>query len=161
MSYGVEEVGQVSDAELVSRLERLVRADRLLGTKLLVHLGELEERRLYLGRGYSSMYEYVERLCGCPMVSVLADSSGEVCTPVSARFGTPRSWCGAFERDQTVGQAPHSRQSRGAPRSRARLEQASNRGPGRRARAKGRRASSHPEVAHSRRYERSFVALCD
>ena len=58
MAYGFEEVRQVTDVELVSRLERLVRADRLLGARLLVHLGELEERRLYLERGYSSMYDY-------------------------------------------------------------------------------------------------------
>jgi 5-methylcytosine-specific restriction endonuclease McrA len=36
----------------------LVKADRALGAKLLVHLGEVDERGLYREHGYSSMIEY-------------------------------------------------------------------------------------------------------
>jgi hypothetical protein len=58
MAHGFDDVRRVSDDELLSRLERLVKADRALSVKLLVHLGEVEARKLYLERGYSSMYSY-------------------------------------------------------------------------------------------------------
>lgn len=58
MELALEEVGRVTDAELVRQLECLVKADRALTAKLLVHLGELAERELYLARGYSSMFDY-------------------------------------------------------------------------------------------------------
>jgi hypothetical protein len=59
-SRGVASAGRSgsTDAELISRLEHLVKADRTLEVKLLVHLGELDERKLYLERGYRSIYEY-------------------------------------------------------------------------------------------------------
>ena len=58
MAHVLDEVSCVTDAELISRLENLVKADRTLEVKLLVHLGELDERKLYLGHGYRSIYEY-------------------------------------------------------------------------------------------------------
>lgn len=64
MAHAIEEVGLVTDVELVRRLEHLVKVDRVLGVKLLVHLGELNERRLFLERGYSSIYEYCKGALG-------------------------------------------------------------------------------------------------
>jgi hypothetical protein len=58
MTCELDEVRCVADDELLLRLERLVKADRAIGVKLLVHLGEVEARKLYLERGYSSMYDY-------------------------------------------------------------------------------------------------------
>jgi hypothetical protein len=58
MAHGLDEVRLIADDELLSRLERLVKADRAIGVKLLVHLGEVEARKLFLERGYSSMYDY-------------------------------------------------------------------------------------------------------
>jgi hypothetical protein len=58
MTHGFDEVRRVADDELLSRLERLVKADRAISVKLLVHLGEVEARKLFLERGYSSMYSY-------------------------------------------------------------------------------------------------------
>jgi hypothetical protein len=58
MTCEFDEVRRVADGELLSRLERLVKAERALSLKLLVHLGEVEVRKLYLERGYSSMYSY-------------------------------------------------------------------------------------------------------
>jgi hypothetical protein len=58
MTHGLDDVRRVADHELLSRLERLVKADRALSVKLLVHLGEVEARKLYLERGYSSMYDF-------------------------------------------------------------------------------------------------------
>ena len=49
MAHALDEISRVTDAELVCRLERLVKADRALIAKLLVHLGEVHERKLYLG----------------------------------------------------------------------------------------------------------------
>jgi hypothetical protein len=58
MTHGFDDVRCVADGELLARLERLVKADRAISVKLLVHLGEVEARKLYLERGYSSMYSY-------------------------------------------------------------------------------------------------------
>lgn len=53
-----KEVSRITDAELVSRLECLVREDRSLGAKWLVHLGELDARGVYRELGFSSMFAY-------------------------------------------------------------------------------------------------------
>jgi hypothetical protein len=58
MSHEMDEVGRLTDAELVCSLEHLVKADRALSAKLLVHLGEVYERKLHLGMGYRSLHEY-------------------------------------------------------------------------------------------------------
>ena len=58
MVHVLEHVSGMADAELVGRLERLVKADRALSAKLLVHLGEVDARKLYCERAYSSMFEY-------------------------------------------------------------------------------------------------------
>jgi hypothetical protein len=56
-------VGMGNDA-LLFEVERLVKADRALGATLLVHLGEVEARKLYLARGFSSMFEYCRSALG-------------------------------------------------------------------------------------------------
>jgi hypothetical protein len=58
MAFELDEVRRVADDELLSTVERLVKADRALSLKLIVHLGEVEARKLYLERGFSSMYSY-------------------------------------------------------------------------------------------------------
>jgi hypothetical protein len=76
MANVLDEVSRVTDAELISRLEHLVKADRTLEVKLLVHLGELDERKLYLERGYRSIYEYCK--------SALRMSDGEAYLRIKA-----------------------------------------------------------------------------
>jgi hypothetical protein len=49
---------------LLSEVERLVKADRALSATLLVHLGEVDARKLYLARGYSSMFVYCRSALG-------------------------------------------------------------------------------------------------
>jgi hypothetical protein len=56
-------VGMGNDA-LLSEVERLVKANRALSATLLVHLGEVDARKLYLARGYSSMFEYCRSALG-------------------------------------------------------------------------------------------------
>jgi hypothetical protein len=57
-------VTDMEDDALLSEVERLVKADRALGATLLVHLGEVEVRKLYLARGYSSMFVYCRSALG-------------------------------------------------------------------------------------------------
>jgi hypothetical protein len=64
MAHVLDEISRVTDSELVCRLERLVRADRRLSARLIVHLGELHERKLYRGRGYSSTFDYCQSALG-------------------------------------------------------------------------------------------------
>jgi hypothetical protein len=63
MASMLDVVGMENDA-LLSEVERLVKADRSLGATLLVHLGEVEARKLYLARGYSSMFVYCRSALG-------------------------------------------------------------------------------------------------
>jgi hypothetical protein len=58
------DVGSMGNEALVSELERLVKADRTVGAALLVHLGEVDARKLYLARGYSSMFTYCRAALG-------------------------------------------------------------------------------------------------
>ncbi len=51
-------VKNISDRELLRRLNELVGKERHGEADLLVHLGEVEARRLYLEEGCSSMYGY-------------------------------------------------------------------------------------------------------
>ncbi|MEE9279378.1 MAG: hypothetical protein V3V67_04315 [Myxococcota bacterium] len=51
-------VKNVSDRELLRRLNKLVRQERHGEADVLLHLGEVEARRLYLEEGCSSMYGY-------------------------------------------------------------------------------------------------------
>ena len=56
-------IALIADDELLAQLQRLVRADRALTARLLVHLGEVDARGLYRERAYPSMFEYcVEEL---------------------------------------------------------------------------------------------------
>ncbi len=51
-------VRNISDRELLRRLNDLVQQERHGEADLLAHLGEVEARRLYLEEGCSSMYGY-------------------------------------------------------------------------------------------------------
>src|ERR1700742_3470395 len=53
-----EKVREFTDPQLIARLRDLVRADRALGARLLVHLGEVDARGLYREQAYSSMFAY-------------------------------------------------------------------------------------------------------
>ena len=48
----------LTNPQLLSRLETLVRESRCAEADLLVHLGEVDARRLYLDEAYSSMFDY-------------------------------------------------------------------------------------------------------
>ncbi len=54
----------MSDAELVGRLKELLGEERRLTAAVLVHLGEVEARRLHLAAACSSMFTYCTRVLG-------------------------------------------------------------------------------------------------
>ena len=54
----------MSDREVVERLRELLREERRLTAAVLVHLGEVEARRLYLPAACSSMHVYCVRVLG-------------------------------------------------------------------------------------------------
>jgi hypothetical protein len=54
----------MSDREVVEKLEELLREERRLTATVLVHLGEVEARRLYLPAACSSMHVYCVRVLG-------------------------------------------------------------------------------------------------
>jgi hypothetical protein len=51
----------MGNAELLSDLERLVRANRSSCAKLVLHLAEVDARRLYREQAYSCLFEYCVR----------------------------------------------------------------------------------------------------
>jgi 5-methylcytosine-specific restriction endonuclease McrA len=53
-----ESLRSLSDQQLLSRVDDIVAKDRKLTLDLLIHLREVERRRLYLELGYSSMFVY-------------------------------------------------------------------------------------------------------
>lgn len=54
---------RLSNKELLSRLDILVRTERQTTLEILLHLGEVERRGLYLELGYGSLWDYcVEKL---------------------------------------------------------------------------------------------------
>jgi len=55
---GVFHLTRLSDARLVAELERLLRSTRVLSAELVAHLAEVEERRLHLKAGVSSLFMY-------------------------------------------------------------------------------------------------------
>jgi hypothetical protein len=54
----------LSDRELLARVKTLVARERAVTLEILVHLIEVERRRLYLGLGYASMFDYSTRHLG-------------------------------------------------------------------------------------------------
>lgn len=57
-------LASVSDRDLESNLKSLIRKERMLLHFILEHIKEVDSRRLYLDRSYSSMYEYLVREIG-------------------------------------------------------------------------------------------------
>ncbi|MFH1754734.1 MAG: hypothetical protein ABIA59_03425, partial [Candidatus Latescibacterota bacterium] len=54
----------LSDAQLLKRLDSLVQTERQTTLEILCHLIEMDRRSLYLGRGYTSLFEYCTRHLG-------------------------------------------------------------------------------------------------
>ena len=54
----IDNVAQLRDNELIAATQRLLREERKLSARLLVHLAEVDARQLYRQHAYSSMFEY-------------------------------------------------------------------------------------------------------
>src|SRR5262245_1109449 len=52
---------RVSDRELLSRIESLARNEHAMTVEVLLHLNEVEERRLHLTLGYGTMFDFAVR----------------------------------------------------------------------------------------------------
>ncbi len=57
----MRELNQMTDKALIDRIAELADCERASQVDLLRHLGELAERKLFLGMGYSSMWDYCRR----------------------------------------------------------------------------------------------------
>ncbi len=57
-SIRLDSLGTLSDNSLVRQLEYLRGRERKVLVAVLRHLVEMERRRLYLPRGYSSLFEF-------------------------------------------------------------------------------------------------------
>jgi hypothetical protein len=49
---------KLSDSELIKRLDGLVQKERETTLEVLLYIIEMDRRKLFLGRGYGSLYEY-------------------------------------------------------------------------------------------------------
>ncbi|WP_413613084.1 DUF222 domain-containing protein [Bdellovibrio sp. HCB-110] len=54
----------ISNSELISRMEKLVRTERKITHLILLHILEIDERKLYAEMGFDSMYAYLTRGLG-------------------------------------------------------------------------------------------------
>jgi len=59
-----QDLGALSDRELVLALERVCTSERETRLKILVYLVEIERRRVYLPLGYGSLFEFCRRRLG-------------------------------------------------------------------------------------------------
>ena len=60
----IRSLSGLSDRELLSRVKELVSRERAVTLEILVHLVEVDRRRLHLGLGYASMFDYCTRHLG-------------------------------------------------------------------------------------------------
>ena len=51
-------IATLSDSELLIKTKNLVREEKRITQEVLNHLEEIEYRKLYLARGYSSLLDY-------------------------------------------------------------------------------------------------------
>src|SRR3989338_7076765 len=54
----------LKDDELLTRTHDLARREQALTLEVMAHLNEIERRRLYAARGYSSLFEYCTQALG-------------------------------------------------------------------------------------------------
>ena len=64
MPAGRPVLSGLSDRELLARVKVLVSQERATTLEILVHLNEVERRRLHLRLGYPSLFEYCTRHLG-------------------------------------------------------------------------------------------------
>ena len=57
----IKNFSAISDQELLTRISGLAKTENETTVELLLYLGELEERKLYLSLGYSSLFDYCQR----------------------------------------------------------------------------------------------------
>lgn len=50
---------ELSDDDLIRRLDRLVRSEREIGADIILHLMVINERRLYAPAGFASLFSYM------------------------------------------------------------------------------------------------------
>ena len=58
------EVGELSNGELLERLETMSSSERLLGAAIVEHLCEVEARGLHLDIGFGSLFQYCTKQLG-------------------------------------------------------------------------------------------------
>ena len=79
---------EVDNDQLVAALSKLVRREHDLLSDLLAHLAELDERRLYLDLGYSSLFAYcTEKLEFCPASAGRRIAAARLCRSYPELFG--------------------------------------------------------------------------
>ncbi|MBS1972096.1 MAG: HNH endonuclease [Bdellovibrionales bacterium] len=58
------ELTRVSNAELILRMEKLVRTERKVTHLVLLHIAEIESRKIYADLGFDGMYSYLTKGLG-------------------------------------------------------------------------------------------------
>jgi len=54
----------ISNTELIQQIEKLVRTERKIGHLVLLHISEIENRKIYAELGFDSMFSYLSRGLG-------------------------------------------------------------------------------------------------
>jgi hypothetical protein len=61
-AISLSEIGKLSDRELLARVQTLADREREVTAAFITHLAVMDERRLYLGEGCSSLFTYCLRV---------------------------------------------------------------------------------------------------
>ena len=57
-----KEIKKLSDPELIEKMKTLVQEERTLLTQILWHLKEIDDRKIYLTEGFSSLFDYTVQI---------------------------------------------------------------------------------------------------
>lgn len=64
MNFETTILKNISNAELLSRTEKLAHTERKITHLILLHIAEIEDRKLYAEQGFDGMYSYLTRGLG-------------------------------------------------------------------------------------------------
>ena len=123
-------VSGLSDDQLLEQTGRLARLDHQVHVFVIDHLIEIESRRVYLRRGFSSLFDYVKRGLGYSDAATWRRINAmKLCTRIEGV--RDRLWDGSLTLDAAAQlQAAFERRSRFQPRERERTRQTHGTGTG-------------------------------
>jgi hypothetical protein len=90
MTANVPCLADLSDADLLSTVQRLAVGERHATAQLIASIAELDARRLYLAEGCSSLFTYCTQVLHLVASKLLAPRADFQCSSNGSRLATSR-----------------------------------------------------------------------